>query len=103
MEFGSGYSHEEIKEMGETELQRLDNSPTDRPRFIKTHLPLHLLRHRESSVDGPVKSPVKIIYVTRNPKDVVVSFYNFYGKMLNFVEGSFEQFVRDFMEDKQVL
>ena len=43
-----------------------------------------------------------MIYVTRNPKDVVVSYYKFLSESLNLVEGSFEQFARDFMEDKQV-
>ena len=44
-----------------------------------------------------------MVYVTRNPKDVVVSFYNFFVNAMQLVEGSFEEFALDFMEDKQVL
>ena len=42
------------------------------PRIIKTHLPLQLLP--PSVLQTP---SVKIIYVTRNPRDVAVSLYHF--------------------------
>merc|ERR1712168_1742453 len=75
--------------------------PTDQPRFIKTHLPLQLLKNRSSSNSTSPTCSFKMIYVTRNPKDVVVSYYNFLGKSLDLVKGSFEEFAGDFMEDKQ--
>ncbi|CAJ1049798.1 sulfotransferase family 5A%2C member 1 [Xyrichtys novacula] len=63
------------------------------PRVITTHLPYHLL--------GPalVGSKARVIYVSRNPKDVVVSFYHFH-KMANFLPeaGSFPEFLNRFLE-----
>ena len=100
MEFGSGSKDDGLEE---TAVQRLDKMPTDQPRFIKTHLPLQLLKNRSSTTStSPTSCSFKMIYVTRNPKDVVVSYYKFLSESLNLVEGSFEQFARDFMEDKQV-
>ncbi|GLD47383.1 sulfotransferase family 5A, member 1 [Lates japonicus] len=63
------------------------------PRVITTHLPHHLL--------GPALqgSRAKVIYVSRNPKDVVVSFYHFH-KMANFLPdaGTFPEFLNRFLE-----
>ncbi|XP_074471524.1 sulfotransferase family 5A, member 1 [Sebastes fasciatus] len=63
------------------------------PRVITTHLPHHLL--------GPALqgSKAKVIYVSRNPKDLVVSFYHFH-KMANFLPeaGSFPDFLNRFLE-----
>ncbi|XP_042349540.1 sulfotransferase family 5A, member 1 [Plectropomus leopardus] len=70
----------------------LEASPT-RPRIITTHLPYHLL--------GPALqgTKAKVIYVSRNPKDAVVSFYHFH-KMANFLPdaGSFPEFLDQFLE-----
>ncbi|KAJ1083867.1 hypothetical protein NDU88_004022 [Pleurodeles waltl] len=63
------------------------------PRFITSHLQYDIL--------GPAlkRSKAKVIYVTRNPKDVAVSFYHFH-KMANFLPdpGSFEEFLNKFLE-----
>ncbi|XP_023280165.1 sulfotransferase family cytosolic 2B member 1-like [Seriola lalandi dorsalis] len=63
------------------------------PRVITTHLPHHLL--------GPTLqgSKAKVIYVSRNPKDVVVSFYHFH-KIANFLPeaGTFPEFLDRFLE-----
>ncbi|XP_022056993.2 sulfotransferase family 5A, member 1 [Acanthochromis polyacanthus] len=70
----------------------LKASPPER-RTITTHLPFHLL--------GPALqgSKAKIIYVSRNPKDVAVSFYHFH-KMANFLPepGDFHEFLDHFLE-----
>ncbi|KAG7235200.1 hypothetical protein INR49_003111, partial [Caranx melampygus] len=70
----------------------LEASP-NKPRIITTHLPYHLL--------GPALqgSKAKVIYVSRNPKDVVVSFYHFH-KMANFLPeaGTFPEFIDRFLE-----
>ncbi|KAI3377577.1 hypothetical protein L3Q82_008744, partial [Scortum barcoo] len=62
-------------------------------RVITTHMPHHLL--------GPALqgTKAKIIYVSRNPKDVVVSFYHFH-KMANFFpeNGPFPEFLNRFLE-----
>lgn len=46
-------------------------------------------------------SPLKVIYMARNPKDVLVSFYHFH-KLANFLPdpNSFEDFVDEFLEGK---
>jgi hypothetical protein len=41
-------------------------------RFIKTHLPFSLMP------PSVMKNKAKVIYVARNPKDVIVSFYYFH-------------------------
>ncbi|KAK2853936.1 hypothetical protein Q5P01_006597 [Channa striata] len=65
------------------------------PRLITSHLTHRLL--------GPALqgSKAKIIYVSRNPKDVVVSFYHFH-KIANFLPeaGSFAEFLNSFLEGK---
>ncbi|XP_047437080.1 sulfotransferase family 5A, member 1 [Mugil cephalus] len=63
------------------------------PRVITTHLPHHLL------VPVLQGSKAKVIYVSRNPKDVVVSFYHFH-KMANFLPepGPFPGFLNRFLE-----
>lgn len=47
---------------------------------------------------------LQVIYVSRNPKDVLVSFYHFHN-MANFLPeaGSFPQFLDQFLEDKREL
>ncbi|XP_011702932.1 PREDICTED: sulfotransferase 1C4-like isoform X2 [Wasmannia auropunctata] len=67
------------------------NQPS--PRFIKSHMPLELL-------PTVVNSTCKIIYVARNPRDVVVSYYHFQKtlKRSDF-HGTFEQFCNNFMNN----
>ncbi|KAK2578161.1 hypothetical protein KPH14_001357 [Odynerus spinipes] len=69
----------------------IDSLPS--PRFIKTHMPFDLLPNL-------LDSGCKVVYVARNPKDMVVSWYNFYKDMkeLSF-QGSFEDFCEYFMKD----
>ncbi|KAM3877053.1 sulfotransferase family 5A, member 1 [Diretmus argenteus] len=65
------------------------------PRVITTHLPHHLL--------GPAlqHSKAKVIYASRNPKDVVVSYYHFH-KMARFLPefSSFPDFLNVFLEGR---
>ncbi|XP_069840608.1 sulfotransferase 1A1-like isoform X2 [Dendropsophus ebraccatus] len=65
------------------------------PRVIKSHLPVHLL----PSSFWEKKS--KIIYMARNPKDVVVSYYHFYRMAIVHPDpGTFEEFIQKFIEGK---
>uniref|UniRef100_A0A3B1IHN4 Sulfotransferase n=1 Tax=Astyanax mexicanus TaxID=7994 RepID=A0A3B1IHN4_ASTMX len=63
------------------------------PRVLTTHLPYHLL---STALQG---SKAKVIYVSRNPKDVAVSYYHFH-KMAKFLPepGPFSHFLSDFVE-----
>lgn len=64
------------------------------PRVIKTHLPLSLL-------PPDTLDKAKVVYVARNPKDLVTSFYDYSRtqKRLQF-QGSLEEFADYFMRDE---
>ncbi|XP_077993154.1 sulfotransferase 1A1-like [Glandiceps talaboti] len=64
------------------------------PRLIRCHSPLHLFPLKQARARN-----VKIIYVTRNPKDVCVSMYHYYkkaehGKMALEWNRAVEEFVK---------
>ncbi|XP_078143294.1 sulfotransferase family 2, cytosolic sulfotransferase 3 [Centroberyx gerrardi] len=63
------------------------------PRALVTHLPYHLMPTSFYS------SKAKVIYVMRNPKDVMVSSYHFH-KMASFLDdpGTFQEFMEKFLE-----
>ncbi|XP_076408573.1 sulfotransferase 1A1-like [Peromyscus maniculatus bairdii] len=75
-------------------LESLEETPA--PRLLKTHLPLSLLP--PSLLD----QKIKVIYIARNPKDVAVSYYNFYSmaKGLFPDPGTWESFLENFMDGK---
>ncbi|XP_021022958.1 sulfotransferase 1A1 [Mus caroli] len=74
-------------------LETLKETPA--PRIIKTHLPLSLLP--QSMLD----QKIKVIYIARNAKDVVVSYYNFYKMAkLHPDPGTWESFLENFMDGK---
>ena len=64
-------------------------------RLIKTHLPLHLLPQEIQN-----KGQAKVIYIYRNPKDVIVSYYHF-ARMLTYAKfnGTLMQFAQLMMHD----
>ena len=49
--------------------ETLDDVPAEERRFIKSHLPLSLL-------PSDLVTKAKVVYVVRNPKDVLVSYYH---------------------------
>lgn len=67
------------------------------PRALVTHFPYHLM---PASFN---QSKAKAIYVMRNPKDILVSFY-FFHQMAGFLEdpGTFDEFLDKFLEGKLV-
>ncbi|XP_060719783.1 sulfotransferase 1C2 isoform X2 [Tachysurus vachellii] len=65
------------------------------PRFIKTHLPIQLVP------EGFWENKCKVIYVARNAKDNLVSYYHFDRMNLTQPEpGSWEEYVQKFMKGK---
>ncbi|KYN08201.1 Sulfotransferase 1C4 [Cyphomyrmex costatus] len=75
-------------------LDFVQNQPS--PRFITSHLPFNLL-------PTVVNSTCKIIYVARNPRDVVVSWYHFHKEMPRYsYPGTFEQFCDNFMNNHTI-
>ncbi|XP_014227591.1 sulfotransferase 1C4-like [Trichogramma pretiosum] len=69
-----------------------ENLPS--PRYIKCHLPFNLLPRQIRTGE---KKP-KIVYVSRNPKDVCISFYH-HSKLLEGYCGNFEEFCELFLGD----
>lgn len=65
------------------------------PRLMKTHQPFHAIPKGTSDA-----SRCKYIYVARNPRDVVVSYYNFDIKMapMTGYSGPFEFFAEMFIK-----
>jgi len=71
-------------------LNTIANSPS--PRFIKTHLPYDMLPTDVSKA--------KLIYITRNPKDTVVSNYHFFRLMSTTkYKGTFKSYLKKFQTD----
>lgn len=72
-------------------MDTVTDMPMDKPRIIKTHLPVQLLP-REVLEKG------KIVYVSRNPRDVVLSWYN-HWKILEDFTGDFDTMFDAFLEN----
>ena len=63
-------------------------------RFIKTHLPFNLMPKNIKEVGA------KVVYVARNPKDVVASYYHFQKVNPHYrFTGDFGSFLQYFMDD----
>ncbi|XP_070554884.1 sulfotransferase 1E1-like [Ptychodera flava] len=88
------YVSEQRKEM----LETVKCEDIQSPRLMRTHIPAtlfpcHLLKDKE----------VKVIHISRNPKDVLVSAYYFSKSWAHgaLSTGDWEQTVNDFIEDRQ--
>ncbi|XP_012575841.1 PREDICTED: sulfotransferase 4A1 isoform X2 [Condylura cristata] len=65
------------------------------PRLIKSHLPYRFLPSDLHNGDS------KVIYMARNPKDLVVAYYQFHRSLRTMsYRGTFQEFCRRFMHDK---
>lgn len=79
-------------EMPECTVQTLRDKAS--PKYVKTHLPYSLLP------PGKCNKRYKILHVTRNPKDVAVSFYHFYKMMpTSQIIGDVKSIVNAFLND----
>uniref|UniRef100_UPI00358E3E75 sulfotransferase 4A1-like n=1 Tax=Myxine glutinosa TaxID=7769 RepID=UPI00358E3E75 len=64
-------------------------------RIIKSHLPYQFLP------TGLQSSPAKVVYLARNPKDLVVSYYHFHRSLRSMrYRGTFPDFCHRFLTDK---
>ncbi|NXG13456.1 ST1D1 Sulfotransferase, partial [Grallaria varia] len=74
-------------------VEQLENTPS--PRLVKTHLPVQLLPQSFWEKD------CKIIYMARNPKDVVISYYYFYQMAkIHPDPGTLAEFLETFLTGK---
>ena len=84
------FSEEELlsKPSSYDSINFVKNLPKDKPRLIKTHFSYEMLPKQTKT------KKTKIIYVTRNPRDAVVSYYShwklFEGHIMLFVRANFE-------------
>lgn len=69
-------------------VERVNQLPS--PRFIKSHIPWQLLPRALCSVKP------KIIYTSRNPKDLCVSYF-YYCQLVHDLQGTFEEFCDVFL------
>ncbi|XP_050437128.1 luciferin sulfotransferase [Adelges cooleyi] len=86
-----GNDTSKLKDQLGNSVEQVENMPS--PRFIKTHLPSQLLPEQLNAVKP------KIVYVTRNPKDMCVSYYH-YCKLVHGLHGSFDEFCELFIQGK---
>lgn len=66
---------------------------TPRPRCIKSHLPLELLPRALWTVKP------KIIYVARDPRDAMISYYHHHRLWVGY-QGKLEDFAEAFLADR---
>ena len=78
---------------------KVDLSSLPRPRAFKSHMPYQAMPFGEPSL-----TPCKYIYITRNPKDVAVSFYFHYLRLQVKSECKLEWdiFFRNFVDGKVI-
>lgn len=73
-------------------IEKMEQLPS--PRILKSHLPFHLLPPR-------LLNTAKVIFVVRNPKDAIVSFFHFHKLVkLCYFAGEMNQFVDYFIDNK---
>ncbi|XP_054555102.1 amine sulfotransferase-like [Talpa occidentalis] len=81
----------------EYNLQKTDFSKRPSPRIFCTHLPYHLVPK------GLKNKKAKIIYIYRNPKDILISYYHFSNWVTAFEPSeNIECFMEKFLNGKVV-
>ncbi|XP_007957282.1 amine sulfotransferase-like [Orycteropus afer afer] len=81
----------------EYNIRKVDFLKQPSPRLFSSHIPYYL------APNGLKNKKIKIVYVYRNPKDVLISFFHF-SKLRVTLEPSetMEQFMRKFLDGKVV-
>jgi len=89
------FSEEELlsKPSSYDSINFVKNLPKDKPRLIKTHFSYEMLPKQTKT------KKTKIIYVTRNPRDAVVSYYSHWKLFEGFKPDSFDVFFDAFIDD----
>eukprot|EP00094_Tigriopus_californicus_P011304 TCALIF_10911-PA protein Name:"Similar to SULT1E1 Estrogen sulfotransferase (Homo sapiens)" AED:0.09 eAED:0.09 QI:179/0.5/0.6/1/1/1/5/82/273 len=87
---------EAVTDEFEDSLKKVKEITVD-PRIIKTHLSFDMLPNQIMEKQAKVRR-ASVIYVTRNPRDTAVSYYN-HWKVLEGYKGSFEDFMELFLTD----
>jgi len=83
---------EEADVMQTMTFEKIDELPS--PRVIKSHLPFYLLPPR-------LVDTCKVVYVARNPKDVIVSYFHHHKLIkLHHTTTDIEKFADYFMKDE---
>ncbi|KAJ7341865.1 hypothetical protein JRQ81_007491 [Phrynocephalus forsythii] len=80
----------------EYNFRNVDFAKRESPRLIASHLPYHLVPKGLRSGRG------KVIYVLRNPKDVLVSYYHFSKYSRKLEELDFEDLMERFLAGKVI-
>lgn len=65
------------------------------PRILNTHLPPHVLPKEVQ------KKKTKLVFIYRNPKDVAISLFYCYSKLITLIDanvGNFDSFKKIFLE-----
>ncbi|XP_043448115.1 amine sulfotransferase-like [Prionailurus bengalensis] len=78
----------------EYNFRKMDFVERPSPRLFATHLPYYLVPR------GLKNKKAKIIYIYRNPKDVMCSYFHFSKNVTLQVTSSFEEFMEQFLEGK---
>ncbi|XP_047715707.1 amine sulfotransferase-like [Prionailurus viverrinus] len=78
----------------EYNFRKMDFVERPSPRLFATHLPYYLVPR------GLKNKKAKIIYIYRNPKDIMCSYFHFSKNVTLQVTSSFEEFMEQFLEGK---
>ncbi|XP_077018843.1 amine sulfotransferase-like [Tamandua tetradactyla] len=79
----------------EYNLHKLDFSKRPSPRILSSHIPYYL------APKGLKDKKAKIVYIYRNPKDVLISYYHFSNLAVAFQPSeNLEQFMERFLDGK---
>ncbi|CAK7300421.1 Amine sulfotransferase [Vulpes lagopus] len=80
----------------EYNFRQLDFGKRPSPRLFSTHLPYNLVPSGLKNKKG------KIIYIYRNPKDVLCSYFHFGTNVILQVTSTFERFMEQFLEGRVI-